>query len=59
MICPFILLQMRKKLKKVAKNAQRGMNRDAKKGEADRKILNMKPKHLFAGKRKSGKTQRR
>ena len=50
---------MVKKLKKVAKNAQRGMNRNAKKGEADRKILDMKPKHLFAGKRKAGKTQRR
>lgn len=50
---------MVKKLKQVAKNAQRGMNRNAKKGEADRKILNMKPKHLFAGKRKAGKTDRR
>ncbi len=50
---------MAKKLKKVAKNAQRDMNKNAKKGEADRKILNMKPKHLFAGKRKAGKTQRR
>jgi len=50
---------MVKKLKKVAKNAQRGMNKQAKRGEADRKILDMKPKHLFAGKRKMGKTDRR
>ena len=28
-------------------------------GESDRKIESKKPKHLFAGKRKSGKTGRR
>ena len=50
---------MAKKLKKVAKKAQKPFNREAKKGEGDRVILNMKPKHLFAGKRKMGKTQRR
>ena len=50
---------MVKKLKKIHKNAQRDRNREAKKGEADRVILNMKPKHLFAGKRQKGKTDRR
>lgn len=50
---------MHKKIKKLNKKAQTGMNRNARKGEADRKILNVKPKHLFAGKRKLGKTQRR
>ena len=35
------------------------LNRDAKKGEADRVILCAKPKHLFAGKRGMGKTDRR
>jgi len=34
-------------------------NKDAKKGEGDRVILNMKPKHLFSGKRKSGTNDRR
>nr|KAG5700521.1 hypothetical protein BaRGS_025233 [Batillaria attramentaria] len=47
------------KAKKVARKAQKPRNMDAKKGEGDRVILNMKPKHLFAGKRKGGKTQRR
>jgi nucleolar GTP-binding protein len=50
---------MRKKVRFMGKKAQTTMNRNARKGEADRKILNVKPKHLFAGKRKLGKTQRR
>ena len=50
---------MAKKVRKIAKNAQKSRNRDAKKGEGDRVILDMKPKHLFSGKRKMGKTQRR
>lgn len=48
-----------KKVKKIAKKAQIPFNRNAKKGEGDRVILNMKPKHLFSGKRGSGKTDRR
>lgn len=47
------------KVKKIAKKAQKERNHLAKKGEGDRVILNMKPKHLFSGKRKSGKTDRR
>ncbi|CAG2117705.1 unnamed protein product [Medioppia subpectinata] len=50
---------MRKKVRFMGKKAQTSMNRNARKGEADRKILNVKPKHLFAGKRGLGKTQRR
>ena len=50
---------MAKKVKKIAKNAQKSRNFQAKKGEGDRVILDMKPKHLFSGKRKMGKTQRR
>lgn len=38
---------------------QREPNRLAKAGEADRHIPTKMPKHLFAGKRKSGKTNRR
>ncbi|KAK3597055.1 hypothetical protein CHS0354_022058 [Potamilus streckersoni] len=51
--------KMAKKVKKIARKAQMPANREAKKGEGDRVILNMKPKHLFSGKRKAGKTQRR
>lgn len=38
---------------------QRGRNMHAKAGEADRAIRTKMPKHLFAGKRKMGKTDRR
>ncbi|NXD92035.1 NOG1 protein, partial [Chaetorhynchus papuensis] len=51
--------KMVKKVKIMAKKAQKKMNRLGRKGEADRHIFNLKPKHLLAGKRKSGKTQRR
>lgn len=50
---------MAKKAKKLSKVVQRTMNLHAKKGEADRRILTSKPRHLFAGKRKMGKTDRR
>lgn len=45
------------KLKHV--QAERKMNRNAKKGEADRHHYDEKPKHLFSGKRGMGKTDRR
>lgn len=51
--------KMARKVKTIARKAQVPRNRNAKKGEGDRVILNMKPKHLFAGKRKGGKTDRR
>jgi nucleolar GTP-binding protein len=50
---------MVKKARKMAKQAQRPFNQEARKGEADRRILTAKPKHLFSGKRGSGKTDRR
>ena len=50
---------LREKMRKVGKKAQRGMAVMARKGEGDRTIPNVKPKHLFAGKRKMGKTSRR
>ena len=50
---------MAAKVRKLAKNAQRKPNRFGKQGEADRHIHEQKPKHLFAGKRKKGKTDRR
>lgn len=51
--------QMALQLRKVGRRAQRKMGRQAKKGEGDRVILDMKPKHLFTGKRGVGKTSRR
>ena len=50
---------MVQKARKIAKKAQKPRAHQARKGEGDRVILNMKPKHLFSGKRKMGKTQRR
>jgi len=49
-----------KKLKKITKKTQQKMfNRFGKIGESDKSIAVKKPKHLFAGKRKAGKTDRR
>ena len=45
--------------KTMMKNAQKKMNRLGKKGEADRHVFDMKPKHLLSGKRKAGKKDRR
>ena len=50
---------MAKKAKKIGRKAQKSFNMEARKGEADRRVLDMKPKHLFSGKRKMGKTDRR
>ncbi|ONK70836.1 uncharacterized protein A4U43_C04F2030 [Asparagus officinalis] len=44
---------------KIAKKSVKMRNKDARRGEADRVIPNLKPKHLFSGKRSIGKTQRR
>uniref|UniRef100_A0A915DUF4 Nucleolar GTP-binding protein 1 n=1 Tax=Ditylenchus dipsaci TaxID=166011 RepID=A0A915DUF4_9BILA len=52
-------VKVRAKVKKVARKAQQPMQRDARKGEGDRHIFTLKPKHLFSGKRGSGKTDRR
>ncbi|XP_061443484.1 GTP-binding protein 4 [Rhineura floridana] len=52
-------VKMVKKTKTMMKKAQRKMNQLGKKGEADRHVFDLKPKHLFSGKRKSGTNQRR
>jgi nucleolar GTP-binding protein len=49
----------RSKAERLAKIEQRGRNRMARAGEADRHEVVSKPKHLFSGKRTIGKTQRR
>ncbi|KAI9884348.1 MAG: orotate phosphoribosyltransferase [Watsoniomyces obsoletus] len=49
----------RSKAERLQKLGQQKMNRMARQGEADRHIPTSMPKHLFAGKRGMGKTQRR
>ena len=44
---------------KLAKKSLNKRNKSARRGEADRVIPNLKPKHLFSGKRSNGKTDRR
>ena len=48
-----------KAAKKKVKLAQRSFARKGTQGESDRVVVTKKPKHLFAGKRKKGKTGRR
>jgi len=47
------------KAEALAHRAMYERGKDARKGEGDRTIYDLKPKHLFAGKRKAGKTDRR
>ncbi|KAI4385375.1 hypothetical protein MLD38_003410 [Melastoma candidum] len=49
----------KKKAIKIGKKAVKMRNKEARRGEADRVIPSLKPKHLFSGKRSIGKTQRR
>ncbi|XVF41461.1 hypothetical protein PTKIN_Ptkin01aG0281800 [Pterospermum kingtungense] len=44
---------------KLAEKSVKKRNKNARRGEADRVIPTLKPKHLFSGKRSIGKTQRR
>eukprot|EP01122_Echinamoeba_exundans_P006877 TRINITY_DN2004_c0_g1_i1.p1 TRINITY_DN2004_c0_g1~~TRINITY_DN2004_c0_g1_i1.p1 ORF type:complete len:644 (+),score=176.82 TRINITY_DN2004_c0_g1_i1:239-2170(+) len=52
-------LKQKLKAEKLARNALKLLNRDGRQGESDRRIPDEKPKHLFAGKRGIGKTDRR
>jgi len=53
-------LTMKNKLQKEkAKSQLKGIAKYARKGEGDRHIFNLMPKHLFTGKRGNGKTDRR
>ncbi|KAF0989796.1 hypothetical protein HZS_6005 [Henneguya salminicola] len=47
------------KCKKMIQRSKIKNNLAARAGDADRRVYDLKPKHLFSGKRKSGKTQRR
>lgn len=52
-------IAQRNKSIKMSDKAQVRMGRMARKGEADRHIPDLKPKHLFSGKRPKGSTDRR
>jgi len=43
----------------VGRKNQKKMARDARKGESDRHVFDLKPKHLYSGKRSGGSTDRR
>jgi nucleolar GTP-binding protein len=47
------------KSKSIVKKSEGRRNRDARKGEGDRHVFDMHPKHLLSGKRKSGTNDRR
>uniref|UniRef100_A0A915JH00 Uncharacterized protein n=1 Tax=Romanomermis culicivorax TaxID=13658 RepID=A0A915JH00_ROMCU len=49
----------REKAQKLGNKAQSRIRRNAKAGEADRRVFVKLPKHLYSGKRKMGKTDRR
>jgi nucleolar GTP-binding protein len=51
--------EQRNKAIKMGDRAQRRMGKAARRGEADRHIPDLKPKHLFSGKRPKGSTDRR
>lgn len=51
--------KMAKKMKTIGRKAQLQLNKDGRRGEADRHVYNLKPKHLFAGKRGLGSASRR
>lgn len=52
-------VSQQKQVIKLGRKAQKSFNKQARKGEGDRVILNMKPKHLFSGKSSGGTAQRR
>ena len=47
------------KSEQLKRGGQVGRNRDARQGEGDRRVVASRPKHMFVGKRKMGKTNRR
>ena len=47
------------KSEKLRRGHQKVLNQNARKGEADRRFMDLKPKHLFSGKRTQGTHDRR
>jgi len=52
-------IAQKKKAIKKSRDSVKNRNKEARRGEADRVIPTLKPKHLFSGKRGIGKTSRR
>lgn len=52
-------VEMATKMKKIGDKARNKLVKQGKTSESDRRIVNLKPKHLFAGKRGIGKTSSR
>lgn len=51
--------KMVKKVTQLKRGAEKRRNQDARKGEADRRVLMSRPKHMLSGKRGMGSTDRR
>eukprot|EP01124_Arcella_intermedia_P003212 TRINITY_DN1174_c0_g1_i1.p1 TRINITY_DN1174_c0_g1~~TRINITY_DN1174_c0_g1_i1.p1 ORF type:complete len:649 (+),score=86.01 TRINITY_DN1174_c0_g1_i1:101-2047(+) len=49
----------RSRAERLAKRARVALSQDGRSGESDRHIFDLKPKHLYSGKRAMGKTDRR
>jgi nucleolar GTP-binding protein len=47
------------KTERIKRSKQIARNQEGRQGEADRRVTESKPKHMFSGKRKMGKTNRR
>ncbi|XP_068213596.1 GTP-binding protein 4 [Palaemon carinicauda] len=52
-------VEMASKMKKIGEKSRSTITKSGKVSESDRRIVDLKPKHLFAGKRPLGKTSRR
>lgn len=52
-------LKLRDKTKRILRKGQKPTQQEGRKGEADRRVFVKRPRHLFAGKRGMGKTDRR
>ncbi|KAL6529349.1 hypothetical protein OROGR_014972 [Orobanche gracilis] len=50
---------MKIKARNLGKKSHKNRNKEARRGEADRVIPTLRPKHLYSGKRSTGKTDRR
>ena len=55
----YIFFQMMERAEKLRRMGMHKFSKESRKGEGDRRIFDAKPKHLFAGKRPNGKTDRR
>lgn len=55
----YVLMQQKVEAQRAAHREQRSRSHDARKGDADRHVYDLMPKHLYSGKRKQGTLDRR